>query len=139
MPRLLPKHVGQYRDCWVGVKGGKYFFPDPEVVPALMNSLIDRIVWWQDNSRFQAWDQNVRAIARFHLDFEAVHPFADGNGRTGRALVYYLMRWAMLKPFIFTSMDKSELYYPCFIDPANVRPIEEYFFTKMGCPEIART
>lgn len=134
-PRLKDKYIGQFRDCPCVLMVGrveKHRFVDPVLIPDLMGGLIQRMQWWQDNHKFKGWDYNVRAIARFHLDFETVHPFADGNGRTGRALVYYLMLWTSLRPFVFTNEDKSELYYPCFDNRTDYRPMERYFFTKMG-------
>jgi Fic family protein len=127
--KLSPKLVGKYRPCNILV-ADKTDFPSFEEVPSIMGELIKRIEFWQSNARFYPWDNNVKSIARFHFQFEGIHPFGDGNGRTGRALVYYLMRWAGLRPFIFTNRDKHESYYPCFADRENSLPMEKYFVTK---------
>lgn len=72
--------------------------------------------------------ENVKRIADFHFDFEAIHPFADGNGRTGRALAYYMLRYARIEPFIFGEYDKSETYYLACKDKEKMR---EYFYVRV--------
>ncbi len=48
--------------------------------------------------------------AYFHCNFENIHPFADGNGRTGRFLMNYILMTHGLPPTIIYDEDK-ETYY----------------------------
>ncbi len=73
--------AGQYRT--VRVRVGEYFPPDPEAVPTLMVELLQ---WWNEQA---AALSPVLSAAILHYRFEAIHPFADGNGRTGRALALW--------------------------------------------------
>ena len=83
--------AGQVRDRqnWVGAGliGGPleahYVGPPPESVPALLSDLIQFM-----NSR--SGSAPVLEAAVVHAQFETIHPFADGNGRTGRALIQYM-------------------------------------------------
>lgn len=70
--------AGRYRD--IRVRVGKYLPPAPEMVSGLMAELLE---WW--NTKSAQWSP-VISSAVIHYQFEAIHPFADGNGRTGRAL-----------------------------------------------------
>lgn len=69
---------GRYRDIQVYV--GRYTPPEPQLVSGLMGELLD---WW--NGAAREWSP-VISSAIVHYQFEDIHPFADGNGRTGRAL-----------------------------------------------------
>ena len=127
--KLKQKYIGRYRDCTVYV--GNRLCPAPASVPSMMKRLIEDVGVWQDLIRsvrksFSA-EQLIPQIADFHLDYEHIHPFADGNGRSGRALVYYLFRFADLQPFIFTSNDRRETYYPAF---AGRELMRDYFLKK---------
>ena len=73
--------AGAYRDARVWV--GSYRPPEPEAVPDLMSELLE---WWNRASRVLS---PVISSAIVHYRFEAIHPFADGNGRTGRALALW--------------------------------------------------
>lgn len=72
---------GRYRE--IRVRVGKYLPPPPEMVSGLMAELLE---WW--NNRAADWSPVVSS-AIIHYQFEDIHPFADGNGRTGRALALW--------------------------------------------------
>jgi Fic family protein len=73
--------AGRYRPMRVQV--GAYVPPSPGEVPGLMRELL---AWWNDDA---ATLSPVLSSAIVHYRFEAIHPFADGNGRTGRALALW--------------------------------------------------
>lgn len=71
---------------------GRYRCPDHEDVP----SLIDRLCSWlrgefgYDSSRQSFIDAVIEAIVA-HVYLEWIHPFGDGNGRTGRLVEFYVL------------------------------------------------
>ncbi|WP_419910144.1 Fic family protein [Candidatus Poriferisodalis sp.] len=64
--------------------------PPPECVPELLADLLDYVNRDDHSPLTQA------ALA--HAQFETIHPFADGNGRTGRALIHVVLRRRGLAP-----------------------------------------
>ncbi len=85
------KHPGEFRkgDAWIGQKGtqkgeSRYIAPDAVHVPKLMEELTSFI----ENS---GTVHPLIVCGIIHHRFEAIHPFEDGNGRTGRlATLLYL-------------------------------------------------
>jgi Fic family protein len=73
--------AGRYRAMRVRV--GRYLPPAPQEVPALMIEYLD---WWNDRAGELS---PVLSAAVLHYRFEAIHPFADGNGRAGRAIALW--------------------------------------------------
>lgn len=49
-----------------------------------------------------------------HIRFEKIHPFVDGNGRTGRMLLWWHQMRKGQEPSMFTALEKFEKYYPLF-------------------------
>jgi Fic family protein len=70
--------AGQYRTTRVRV--GSYVAPPPARVQPMMSELL---VWWNKQA---AKISPILSSAILHHQFETIHPFADGNGRTGRML-----------------------------------------------------
>ena len=73
--------AGRYRS--IAVRVGNYLPSTPNEVSGLMFELLD---WWNKRSTGLS---PVLSSAILHYRFEAIHPFADGNGRTGRALALW--------------------------------------------------
>jgi Fic family protein len=73
--------AGRYRS--VRVRVGRYLPPPPEEVSGLMFELLE---WWNKEATHLS---PVLSSAIIHYRFEGIHPFADGNGRTGRALALW--------------------------------------------------
>ena len=79
MMQALVDDSGRYRRGGVGVFGEKglvHMAPPAERVPLLMGDLFD----WLKHSK----DHLLIRSCVFHYEFEFIHPFIDGNGRTGR-------------------------------------------------------
>jgi Fic family protein len=70
--------AGQYRT--IRVRVGSYLAPPPERVRPMMSDLLE---WW---NRDATAISPILSSAILHHQFETIHPFADGNGRTGRML-----------------------------------------------------
>jgi Fic family protein len=73
--------AGRYRS--IAVRVGNYMPPAPTEVSGLMFELLE---WWNNKADGIS---PVLSSAILHYRFEAIHPFADGNGRTGRALALW--------------------------------------------------
>lgn len=87
----LAEYAGELRTTqnWIGGSGynpcsAAFVPPPPEFVPGLMRDLC----------RFASSDELpvVVQAAIAHAQFETIHPFADGNGRTGRTLIHLVFR-----------------------------------------------
>lgn len=123
------KHPGEFRkgDAWIGQKGTKkgdsrYIAPDALHVPKLMEDLTSFIT----NS---GTIHPLIACGIIHHRFEAIHPFEDGNGRTGRLVMsLYLIKKGLLKlPILYPSgyFEKNREEYMDFL--SGVDKMERWY------------
>lgn len=99
--------AGRFRNLTEWVRVGSHIAADPaEVQKLLQKMLID----YEASSS----EHIIKRIARFHLTFEHIHPFVDGNGRIGRVLNNYLLIRGGHVPINIKFVDRS-LYYDAFV------------------------
>ena len=100
---------GVYRRLPVTIVGALHTPPQPYLVAIQMEQLL------QDYERLKQTTHIIEAISIFHLRFEGIHPFIDGNGRTGRLILNLELIKSGLLPINIKFADKRE-YYTCFDD-----------------------
>ena len=97
---------GRYRSQRIVVGGREA--PRPALVPSLM----DELFTFLDGEKKKSPRNRIALATRVHVEFETVHPFSDGNGRTGRAIITHLLGAPLpLSRFIFA---ERPMYYRLF-------------------------
>lgn len=72
--------------------------------------------WSQVGELMKQWlvDYPTRDPIENHITFEHIHPFVDGNGRTGRMLLWYQQILNNEPPTLFYASERFEKYYKLF-------------------------
>lgn len=97
---------GRFREKDEWVRVGDHIAADPQKVPAKILAMLMKY-FLNDNENI------IKRIALFHLTFEHIHPFVDGNGRIGRVLNNYLLIKGGYVPINIKFIDRK-LYYNAF-------------------------
>ncbi|MYG40976.1 MAG: Fic family protein [Nitrospira sp. SB0677_bin_15] len=100
--------AGRFRGKGEYVRVGAYIAPAPEHVERLIETAL--LDYSSDLGTYF-----LDRIAKFHLDFETIHPFCDGNGRIGRVIVNFQFLQHGLPRIIIRNKEK-DVYYRAFTD-----------------------
>lgn len=98
---------GKYRSVPVKISGADHTPPQPYSIAPQMEALI------ADHAEMLKTKHIIECVAEFHLRFEGIHPFIDGNGRTGRLILNLELIKAGLLPINVKFSDRRK-YYDCF-------------------------
>lgn len=108
--------AGRFRKKGEYVRVGTYVAPAPEHVERMLESILTEY-----GSDLTAYF--VDKIAKFHLDFETIHPFNDGNGRIGRVVINYQLQRLGFPSVIIRDKEKKDYYksFGEYRDPPSSR------------------
>lgn len=93
----------------------------PEQVEERLTDLIEQVNEYDSNDL-------MKPAAYFHLVFERIHPFADGNGRTGRILLNHYLITHGHPPVVIREGNRKEYAaaFDVFHYDAELTPMEDY-------------
>jgi len=100
--------AGRFRKKDEYVRVGTHVAPAPENVERFIDSIL--IDYSSDHISYF-----VDRIAKFHLEFERIHPFCDGNGRIGRVITNFQLLRLGFPRLIIRDKEKAD-YYAAFTE-----------------------
>lgn len=96
------KDTEGYRKVQVFIQGSEHIPPEAEKVPNLMN-------YFAYNYNHDEQDIFTK-IAKYHIEFEKIHPFEDENGRTGRLLLNYELLKNNMPSVVIAKEDRVKYF-----------------------------
>lgn len=100
--RIINKNINEinsFRTAPVFIMGAEHIPPDAADVPRLINELI--------YTSFKS-DDFLYDLADFHIRYERIHPFGDGNGRSGRVLMNKIVLCEGYAPFVIPKEERTK-------------------------------
>jgi len=123
----LQDQIGAFRSVPVYIRGVEWMPPSPKDVPVDMKELFR---WYSNNKKVL---HPLILASYFHIGFETIHPFVDGNGRVGRLLLNFILHRNGY-PMVNIPNGKKLQYYECLqrsqVD-GDLRPFIKFIYDLM--------
>ncbi|MCL1949587.1 MAG: Fic family protein [Turicibacter sp.] len=108
---------GQFKKHENAILGADFETASPQQVPTLMFQ-------WAKNLNYRlnlegGEIEKIEAIVEAYIQFEKIHPFSDGNGRTGRILMLYSFLKMGMPPLIIDKKNKAD--YIRYLSEENLK------------------
>ena len=119
--------AGRFRKAGEFVRVGNHVAPAPEHVMRMVEVLLDEYKTNHEANIF-------KKIAYFHLQFENIHPFCDGNGRIGRVLINLQLQEFGYPNIIIRDKEKH-IYYKTFSnfkDKKTTKEMEQVLYLALS-------
>lgn len=123
---LINKNINEidgYRRVPVMIRGAEYVPPAPGMLPSLMMQFVY-------NYEHTSFSSPFERAAQAHIDFERIHPFSDGNGRTGRVLINFELLKNDIPPIVVPAERRAEYFK--LIASYDVPGMTEFFKALSG-------
>lgn len=119
----LQHDKGQFKSQQNAIRGAEFKTASPFETPQLMEQ-------WVENTNYRldlAANENeyLKVLADTHIQFERIHPFSDGNGRTGRMVLMYLSMKYLKVPIVIRKEWRGR--YMEFLGEQNVDGLVDLF------------
>ena len=120
---VIESVAGNFKKVQNYVVGANFEPTEPAFVPQAIRE-------WSENLKFRIKNSNslkdlLLVLASLHIQFERIHPFPDGNGRVGRALIVYSCLQLKIPPVVIKLEDRTE--YLSYMNNFDEKGLAAYF------------
>lgn len=124
---IMDEVAGRFRKSGEYVRVGRHIAPAPELVEHMVE---DNLTTYSENLD----GYFLEKITTFHLQFEYIHPFIDGNGRIGRVLINWQLQRLGLPSIVIRDKEKR-LYYEslqAYDDTRNTKFMDKIMYLALS-------
>ena len=101
----LNDNAGNFKNNSNAIIGADFETSTPSQAPVLTKNWIENLNYRLELCKTD--DEKLLEILHSHIEFERIHPFSNGNGRTGRLIMLYLCFQEKMSPFVIEKSDRA--------------------------------
>ena len=101
----LNDNAGNFKRNSNAIIGANFETSTPSQAPIFTKNWIENLNYKLELCKND--DEKLLEILNSHIEFERIHPFSDGNGRTGRLIMMYLCFQEKISPFVIEKNDRA--------------------------------